>query len=101
MLPAIWGERAVGSRIRLSAAGVCGTDVCPGAPAPPSNGLAVAGFVVGLVSVFMPLVIGFVMAGVGLGLSIGGLVRAGRIAAGSGLAVAGLVLSIVGLLLII
>lgn len=68
---------------------------------PPSNGLAVAGFVVGLVSVFMPLVIGFVMAGVGLGLSIGGLVRAGRIAAGSGLAVAGLVLSIVGLLLII
>lgn len=66
-----------------------------------SNGLAVAGFVLGLVSVFMPLVIGFVMAGAGLGLSIGGLARAGRIAAGTGLSVAGLVLSIVGLVLII
>ena len=72
------------------------------APTPaPSNGLGVAGFVVGLVSLFMPLVVGIIVAGTGLGLSIAGMVRADRIGAKRGLAIAGLVLSIIGLVLII
>ena len=71
-------------------------------PAPaPGNGIAVAGFVVGLVSVFMPLVLGIVVAGTGLGLSIAGMVKSERTGEKRGLAIAGLVLSIVGLVLII
>lgn len=65
------------------------------------NGLAVAGFVVGLVSVFLPLFFGMAAAITGLGLSIGGMNRAGVVGEKKGLAVAGLVLSIVGLILIL
>ncbi|MEQ6898314.1 DUF2510 domain-containing protein [Microbacterium sp. KR10-403] len=62
-----------------------------------SNGVGIAGFIVGLVSVFLPLFFGVAVALVGLILSIVGLTRP---YAGKGLAIAGLVLSIIGLVLI-
>lgn len=69
---------------------------------PVSNGIAVAGFVVGLVSIFLPLVFGLVAGLTGLGLSIGGMTRANSAGGKNrGLAIAGLVLSIVGVIFIL
>lgn len=70
--------------------------VAPTALAP--NGVGIAGFVVGLVSVFLPLILGLVGGMVGLGLSIAGMTRP---QSRKGLAIAGLVLSIVAILLLI
>ncbi|HTM23252.1 MAG TPA: DUF4190 domain-containing protein [Kofleriaceae bacterium] len=68
----------------------------------PGNGMAVAGMVLGIISVvlfFIPLV-GAVIALVGLILSFAGMSRANNIGGkGKGMAIAGLVCSIVGLLL--
>lgn len=61
------------------------------------NGVGVAGFVVGLVSVFLPLIFGIIGGVVGLVLSIVGLSRPNRV---RGLAIAGLILSIFALVLI-
>lgn len=63
-----------------------------------ANGVGIAGFVVGLVSVFLPLILGLVGGMVGLGLSIAGMTRP---QSRKGLAIAGLVLSIVAILLLI
>lgn len=70
----------------------------PPGVARPTNGAGIVGFVVGLVSVFLPFLFGIVTAVVGLILSIVGLTRHGS---GKGLAIAGLVLSIIGLVLIL
>jgi len=64
-------------------------------PRPPTNGMGVAGFVLGLLSVllsFSPL--GLLLGIVGIVLSALGRVQRGMVA--TGLATAGLVLSIVG-----
>jgi hypothetical protein len=61
------------------------------------NGVGVAGFVVGLVSVFLPLILGLVGGVVGLILSIVGISRP---QSRKGLAIAGLVLSVVAILLL-
>ena len=62
------------------------------------NGVGVAGFVVGLVSLFLPLFVGLIGGLIGLGLSIAGVAQTGR---RKGLAIAGLVLSIVAVIVII
>ena len=70
-------------------------------PAPPAlapNGVGVAGFVVGLVSVFLPIFLGLIGGVVGLILSIVGLAQPQR---RKGLAIAGLILSIVAIILLI
>lgn len=67
------------------------------ASSPDANGVAVAGFVIGLVSVFLPLVFGLVGGLAGLTLSIVGLALPFR---RRGLAIAGLVLSILAIVLI-
>ncbi|WP_433781915.1 DUF4190 domain-containing protein [Actinomycetospora sp. CA-101289] len=72
---------------------------------PPSNGLATAGFVVALVGAVLALVpflgiVAWVISPVGLVLSIVGMTAAGRRqGTGRGLAVAGIVLGVVGLLI--
>ena len=66
------------------------------------NGLAVPAMIIGIVSIFMPLIVGVVVGGLGLGLSIAALNRAGRTGGHlRGVAVAGLVTSIIGLVLIL
>ncbi|MFC6324577.1 hypothetical protein ACFQZV_11180 [Microbacterium koreense] len=87
------GYRAPGA----SAYGTVAPYGVPGAALAP-NGLGVAGFVVGLVSLFLPLFVGLVGGLVGLGLSIAGVSRVGR---RKGLAIAGLVLSIVAVIFIL
>ncbi|UUT35281.1 hypothetical protein [Microbacterium elymi] len=73
--------------------------VPPGTVAPrPTNGAGIAGFVIGLVSVFLPILFGLAAGAAGLVLSIVGMTRPN---AGKGLAIAGLILSIIGILLII
>lgn len=64
----------------------------------PTPGISVAGFIVGLVSIFMPLFIGIIVAIIGLVLSI---VGASRPFTKKGLAIAGIILSSVGLILIL
>lgn len=69
----------------------------PPAPAPKSNGLAIAGFVVallGLLGSFIPVVNigGIVLAVVGLILSIVGLTKAKKVGAGKGMALTGIIL---------
>lgn len=78
----------------------------PPAPAPAkgSNGLAVAGFVLGLIGLLMswiPVVnfLGILLGGIGLVLAVIGLVQAKKRNAGKGLAIAGIVLG--GLAIII
>lgn len=61
------------------------------------NGPGVAGFVIGLVSLFLPLFLGLAGGVAGLIFSIVGLSRVG---ARKGLAIAGLILSILALILI-
>ncbi|MFP3715128.1 FxLYD domain-containing protein [Puerhibacterium sp. TATVAM-FAB25] len=74
----------------------------PPAPAPKSNGLAVAGFVVallGLLGSFVPVlnIGGIVLAVVGLILSIVGLAKAKKVAAGKGMALTGIILGAVAI----
>lgn len=69
---------------------------------PASNGLGIAGFILGLVGVFFSLIpiiglIAWVLVILGLIFSIIGLVRANRGASHKGLSIAGLVTSVVGL----
>lgn len=64
-------------------------------------GIAVAGFVVGLVSIFLPLVFGVAAGITGLILSIVGYSTANRTQRAAGLAVAGIVLSSVGIIFIL
>lgn len=72
----------------------------PPAPVPtgqPSNGIATAGFIVGLVAIFIntffiPAILGVILSSVGLA-KASNLERATGIAHGRGLAIAGLVLS--------
>jgi hypothetical protein len=71
-------------------------------PRRPSNGVAIAGFVVSLVGALLALVpfigvFAWLLCSVGLGLSIAGLVRGVRRRAGRTFAVAGVVLGLVGL----
>ena len=66
------------------------------------SGIGVAGFVVGLVSVFLPLFLGFLGGAAGLVLSIVSLVKHDAVVnTGRGLAVAGLVLSVVAIVFIL
>ena len=67
---------------------------------PPTNGLAIGGFVCGLLGFVLAWVpfVGFALSIVGLVLSVPGMGRARKVGAGTGLAVSGLVLSIIGLL---
>jgi len=79
----------------------------PGAYVPPvdgrrANGMAVSGFVVGLVSVFLPLFLGLIGGIVGLILSIVGVSKHDPIAQTSkGLGVAGIVLSAIAIVFIL
>lgn len=66
-----------------------------------TNGVGIAGFVVGLVSIFLPLIFGLAAGVTGLVLSIVGITRAGLSGTGKGLSIAGLVLSILGILFIL
>ncbi|TDP90212.1 uncharacterized protein DUF2510 [Leucobacter luti] len=66
-----------------------------------SNGIGVAGFVVGIVSVFLPLIFGLAAGITGLILSIFGLTRSTITGRSRGLSIAGIVLSSVGILVII
>lgn len=66
-----------------------------------SNGMAVAGFIVGLVSIFLPFIFGLAAGGAGLVLSILGAVKSGTTGTGKGLAIAGIVLSSVGIIFIL
>ena len=62
----------------------------------PNNGLAIAGFVVGLVSIFVSI---YCITGiVGLILSILGLKKSKQTEKGKGLAIAGIICSIVGII---
>ncbi len=77
-------------------------------PVPPrqSNGIATAGLVVGVIGAvlsFIPVVgtVAWVLAPIGLVLSVVGLVRSGRARNGRGSSIAGIVLSLVALLLCI
>ena len=109
-------ERAPLPQARLPHAGSAGAPAqwqpapsTPGGYAPPvtmrpvgptvlaPNGVGIAGFVVGLVSVFLPLIVGLVGGVVGLILSIVGMSRP---QSRKGLAIAGLVLSIVAIILL-
>lgn len=65
------------------------------------NGVATAGFIVGLVSVFLPLIFGLAVGATGLVLSIVGAVKSSTTGTGKGLAVAGIVLSSVGIIFIL
>lgn len=65
------------------------------------NGIAIAGFVVGLVSIFLPLIFGLGAGGAGLVLSIVGALKSSTTGTGKGLAIAGIVLSSVGILFIL
>jgi hypothetical protein len=67
----------------------------------PSNGIGVAGFVCGLLSVVLFWLpgLGLVLGLAGTGLSGAGMARANRTGAGKGLAIAGLVLGILGTLI--
>ena len=70
-------------------------------PAPTAlapNGVGTAGFVVGLVSVFLPIFLGLIGGAVGLVLSIVGVAQPQR---RKGLAIAGLVLSSLAIILLI
>lgn len=69
-----------------------------GRPVLQGNPAGVTGFVVGLVSVFLPIIFGLVVAIVGLTFSIIGMTR---VNATKGLAIAGLVLSILGIIFIL
>lgn len=66
-----------------------------------ANGVATAGFIVGLVSVFLPLFFGLGVGAAGLVLSIVGASRSATTGTGKGLAIAGIVLSAVGILFIL
>lgn len=65
------------------------------------NGLATAGFIVGLVSIFMPLFFGLAIGVTGLVLSIVGSVRSSTTGTGKALAVWGIALSALGILFIL
>lgn len=66
-----------------------------------SNGIAVAGFIVGLVSIFMPLILGVAAGVTGIILSSIGISRSKFSGRNRGIAVAGLVLAIIGTVLIL
>jgi hypothetical protein len=73
-------------------------------PAQPSNGMATAGFITGLIgAVFAPIpfigIIAWPLVIIGAVLSGLGLVKANQGASGKGLAIAGVVLSACGLLI--
>jgi hypothetical protein len=73
------------------------------APAPypaPTNGMGIAGFVLGLLGLlfFWVPVLGLLLAGLGIALSGVGLAQGRRTGASTGLAVAGLVCGIVGVI---
>lgn len=75
-------------------------------PVPASNGLATAGFVVALIGFVLSLIpivgtVSWLLSPVGLVLSVVGLALAGRRGAGRGLAIAGAVLGVLGLLVCI
>jgi hypothetical protein len=76
-----------------------------GAPQAQRSGLAIAGFVLGLLSIFFcwTFIFDLVPALAGIGLSISGLVATGKGKAktGHGFAIAGLILAIIGLILAI
>ncbi len=69
----------------------------PGQVPRQSNGIGIAGFVVSLVSVFLPLIFGFIGGVVGLVLSIVGASRPNR---PKGLAIAGIVLGVLAIIFI-
>lgn len=72
------------------------------APMKRANGLAIAGFVVGLVSVFLPLIFGLIGGGVGLTLSIIGVAKHDdAVQSAKGLGIAGIVLSAVAIVFIL
>lgn len=66
-----------------------------------SNGLATAGFIVGLVSIFLPLIFGLGAGVAGLVLSIVGANKSATTGTGKGLAIAGIILSAVGIVFIL
>lgn len=66
-----------------------------------SNGLATAGFIVGLVSIFLPLIFGLGAGAAGLVLSIIGANKSATTGTGKGLAIAGIILSAVGIIFIL
>lgn len=66
-----------------------------------ANGVATAGFVVGLVAVFLPLFFGFGAGVTGLVLSIVGVSKSRITGTGKGLAIAGIVLSAVAIVFIL
>lgn len=72
-----------------------------GAQPTDSNGIAVAGFIVGLVSIFMPLILGVAAGVTGIILSSIGISRSKFSGKNRGIAVAGLVLAIIGTVLIL
>lgn len=76
----------------------------PVPPPAPRNGLATAGFVVALIGAifaFIPIIgmVSWVLSPVGLVLSVVGIVMASRHGVGRGLAIAGAVLGVIGLLI--
>ncbi len=74
----------------------------PYGPPKAVNGLAVSGFVVGLVSVFLPLIFGFIGGAVGLTLSSVGVVKHDPMTQSSkGVGIAGIVLSAIAIVFIL
>lgn len=71
------------------------------AGAPAGNGVAFAGFVVGVSSVFLPLIFGLVAGVTGLALSIIGLNHSAIVGRARGLSIAGIVLSSLGIVFIL
>lgn len=86
--------------------GYPGPYASPGAYGQPgarrTNGLAVAGFIVGLVSVFLPLFFGLIGGIVGLVLSIVGVVKHNALTqSGKGLGIAGIILSAIAIVFLL
>jgi hypothetical protein len=67
---------------------------------PPGNGIGVAGFVTGLVGLvlFWVPILGLILAGTGVALSAVGMSQGRKTGASTGLAIAGLVCGIVGVI---
>ncbi|MGY1618347.1 DUF4190 domain-containing protein [Geodermatophilus sp. SYSU D00691] len=70
------------------------------APAPPQNGVGIAGFVTGLTGLVLCWIpfLGFLLAGTGVALSAVGMNQGKRTGASTGLAIAGLVCGIIGVI---
>lgn len=65
------------------------------------NGMAIAGFIIGLASIFMPLFVGLAVGVTGLVLSIIGSSRSLITGTGKGLAITGIIASIFGIIFLL